>query len=66
MARLVATTPGATLRVIDVDTDAALRARYGLCVPVVTATVDGRETVLAEGKVSELWMRRTLAALREA
>ncbi len=64
LARLVAATPGAALRVVDVDTDAALVAAYGLRVPVVTATVGERETVLAEGKVSEIRLRRALDALR--
>jgi len=66
VARLVAATPGATSRIVDVDTDPNLQARYGTRVPVVTATVRGQETVLAEGKVSEVWLRRALAALREA
>lgn len=60
-ARFVAATRGATFRTVDVDSDDALRARYGVRVPVVTATVAGRETVLAEGKVSALWLRRALA-----
>ncbi len=62
VARFVATTPGATLRVVDIDRDPDLRERYGLRVPVVTAMVAGREMVLAEGKVSELWLRCAFAA----
>lgn len=64
LARLVAATPGAALRVVDIDTDAALVAAYGLRVPVVTASRDGQEAVLAEGKVSEIRLRRALDALR--
>lgn len=66
VARLVAATPGTISRTVDVDTDPDLQARYGTRVPVVTVTVRGQETVLAEGKVSEVWLRRALAALREA
>lgn len=63
LARLVAAMPGAALRVVDVDSDNALGAAYGLRVPVVTALVDGQEAVLAEGKVSEIRLRRALDAL---
>lgn len=63
VARFVAATPGTTLRVVDVDSDPGLRERYGLRVPVVTATVAGQETALAEGKVSEVWLRRAYTAL---
>ncbi len=63
-ARAVAATPGATLHHIDIDTDDDLRARYGQRIPVVTAAVGGEERVLAEGKVSDLRLRRALAALR--
>ncbi len=63
VARLSASYPGVTARTVDVDMDAVLRDRYGLRVPVVTATVDGIETVLAEGKISELWLRRAFADL---
>jgi len=66
VARLVAATPGTILRTVDVDTDPDLQARYGARVPVVTATVRGQETVLAEGKVSEVRLRRALTALQEA
>lgn len=68
VARLVAATPGATLRTVDVDTDPELQERYGLRVPVVTVAVGnhGQETVLGEGKVSEVWLRRALARLQEA
>ena len=44
------------IREQDVDADPALRARFGLTVPVVE--VDGR--VLAEGRVSEFRLRRAL------
>lgn len=67
LSRFVAVMPGAALRVVDVDSDAALREVYGLRVPVVTTTTVGAatETVLAEGKVSEIRLRRALAALRD-
>jgi len=61
VTRFVGATPGAILQVVDVDTDPDLCARYGLRVPVVTATMAGREMVLAEGKVSEVWLRRAFA-----
>jgi glutaredoxin len=44
------------IRELDVDADPALRARYGLSVPVVE--VDGR--LLAAGRVSEFRLRRAL------
>jgi hypothetical protein len=63
-ARAVAATSGAIFRHVDIDTDDDLRARYGLRIPVVTARVDGEERVIAEGKVSDIRLRRALAALR--
>jgi hypothetical protein len=64
VSRAVAATRGAVLRHVDIDTDDALRARYGVRIPVVTATVAGEERVIAEGKVSDIRLRRALAALR--
>jgi hypothetical protein len=63
VSRAVAATRGATLRQVDIDTDDDLRTRYGQRIPVVTARVDGVEHVLAEGKVSDIRLRRALAAL---
>jgi glutaredoxin len=45
-----------SIREQDVDADPALRARFGLTVPVVE--VDGQ--VLAAGRVSEFRLRRAL------
>ena len=42
---------------VDILTDEALVARWGERIPVVCAGA----TVLAEGKVSELWLRRALS-----
>jgi hypothetical protein len=43
---------------VDIERDPALWARWGERIPVICAG----ETVLAEGKVSEVWLRRALAA----
>jgi hypothetical protein len=43
---------------IDIERDPALQALWGERIPVICAG----ETVLAEGKVSEVWLRRALAA----
>ena len=43
---------------VDIEHDPALQARWGERIPVICAG----ETVLAEGKVSEVWLRRALAA----
>jgi hypothetical protein len=45
---------------VDIESDDALKARWGERIPVVCAG----ERVLAEGKVSELWLRRAIEALR--
>lgn len=45
---------------VDILTDPALEARWGERIPVICAG----ETVLAEGKVSELRLRRAIDALR--
>ena len=50
----------------DILDDPALTERWGERIPVITVG-DRGETVLAEGKVSELWLRRALEAyLRDA
>jgi glutaredoxin len=41
---------------VDIDSDAAMRARYDTCVPVVV--IDGRERF--RGRVDELLLRRLL------
>ena len=63
VARAVAATPGATLTYVNIAGNAPLEARYGLRIPVVTATVDAAEQVIAEGRISDLRLRRALAAL---
>ena len=45
---------------VDILTDPALQARWGERIPVICLG----ETVLAEGKVSEVWLRRALDAHR--
>ncbi len=65
VARAVAATDGATLRVVDIAGHADLEARYGLRIPVVTASAGDEERVLAEGKISDLRLRRALSALDE-
>lgn len=47
---------------VDIAGSPALRARWGERIPVICAG----DTVLAEGKVSELRLRRALAALLDA
>lgn len=61
--RAAAATRGATFRAVDIDTDTDLIARYGLRIPVVTATMGGQERVMAEGKVSDVRLQRALVAL---
>jgi len=63
VTRFVGAMPGATLQVVDIDTDPDLSVRFSLRVPVVTATITGQEMVLAEGKISEVWLRRAFATL---
>ena len=63
VARAVAATPGASLRTIDIAGNAALEARYGVRIPVVTATVAGAEQVVAELKISDIRLRRAFDAL---
>jgi glutaredoxin-like protein DUF836 len=64
-ARAVAATPGATLRIVDIAGQPEYEARYGQRIPVVAVAVDGGETVIAEGKISDLRVRRALGALIE-
>ncbi len=63
VARAVAATGGAMLRVVDIANKADLEARYGQRIPVVAVTDGGGERVLAEGKISDLRLRRALSAL---
>ncbi len=63
VSRAVAATPGAALRQVNIEGDANLEERYGLRIPVVTAAAGGAERVIAEGKVSDIRLRRALAAL---
>ncbi len=48
---------GLSFDLVDIDTDAQLRARYDQCVPVVV--VDGKERF--RGRIDELLLRRLLA-----
>lgn len=50
----------ATVEYVPIEGDVALTAAYGARVPVVTLG----DAVLAEGKVSEVWLARALAARR--
>jgi hypothetical protein len=47
-------------RWVDIESDPALLSRWGERIPVVCAG----ERVLAEGKISELWLRRAIEALQ--
>lgn len=61
VARIVRSSNGRIVaRWIDITTDAALLARWGERIPVIYAD----DAVLAEGKVSELWLRRAIAQHR--
>jgi hypothetical protein len=63
VGRLVAASGGRIVAEwVDILDDPRLEARWGERIPVVCAG----ETVLAEGKVSELRLRRALAALPRA
>ena len=62
VARLVAASGGTIVAEwVDILTDPALQARWGERIPVICVGA----TVLAEGKVSELRLRRAIAALRQ-
>lgn len=63
VARAMAATAGATLRVIDIAGQPTLEGRYGLRIPVVTVSTEDEEQVIAEGKISDLRLRRALSAL---
>ena len=63
VARAVAATPGATLRTVDIAGDAHLESLYGLRIPVVTVVSGGTERVIAEGKISDIRLRRAFGAL---
>lgn len=65
VVRAVTATDGATLRVVDIAGHADLEARYGQRIPVVAIPADGADRVLAEGKISDLRLRRALSALGE-
>lgn len=67
VARAVAATAGTTLRIVDIAGHPALEARYGERIPVVAVPAEGeeRERVIAEGKISDLRLRRALSALHE-
>lgn len=63
VGRLVAASGGRIVAEwVDILDDPRLEARWGERIPVVCAG----ETILAEGKVSELRLRRALAALPRA
>ncbi len=64
LARAVAATWGGVLRVVAIGGVPELEAHYGVRIPVVTVTVDGAERVIAEGKISDLRVRRALDAIR--
>jgi len=65
VTRAVAATPGATLRIVDIGGQTDLEARYGQRIPVVVASTDGEEQVIAEGKISDLRLRRALSIFFE-
>ncbi len=65
VARAVVATPGATLRIVDIAGDTEREARFGLRIPVVTVVVQSTERVIAEGKISDLRLRRSLDTLEE-
>ena len=59
--RLVRSSGGRIVaRWVDIHTDDALLDRWGQRIPVVCIG----EQVLAEGKISELWLRRAIEAFR--
>ena len=62
VARLVAASGGTIVAEwVDILTDPALQARWGERIPVICVG----ETVLAEGKVSELRLRRAIETFRQ-
>ena len=61
VGRLVRSSGGRILaRWVDIESDDALVARWGERIPVVCIG----ERVLAEGKISELWLRRAIETFR--
>ena len=50
---------GLVPRLVDIDTDPALRQRYDVCVPVVE--IDGKERF--RGRINEMLLKRLLASL---
>jgi hypothetical protein len=61
VGRLVRASGGRLVaRWVDIGADDALMARWGERIPVVCAG----ERVLAEGKISEVWLRRAVEAFR--
>ena len=58
VARVIREFPAATIDEIDISTDAALEARYGLEIPVLE--VDGRK--VAKYRISEENLRKALTA----
>ena len=63
-ARAAAAT-GAALRIVDIAGQPEYETLYGQRIPVVTVSTDGGEQVIAEGKISHLWLQRTLSAFIE-
>jgi len=63
VSRAVAATSGAVLRIVNIAGHVDLEVRYGQRIPVVAISTDGEEHVLAEGKISDLRLRRALSAL---
>jgi hypothetical protein len=51
------------MQVVNIAGNAELEEAYGLRIPVVTATIGDVEHLVAEGKVSDIRVRRALAAL---
>ena len=49
---------GLTCRLVDIDFDPELQAKYDLCVPVVA--INGRERF--RGRIDELLLRRIISA----
>jgi hypothetical protein len=64
LVRAVSATPGSVLRVVEIGGVPELEARYGVRIPVVTVTVDGAERIIAEGKISDIRVRRALDVIR--
>lgn len=57
-ALLVLANHGLKSRVVDIDLDPELQAKYDLCVPVVA--INGKERF--RGRIDELLLRRIIAA----